>query len=184
VKSRSVNKKQQLFDNLISRYNDVLFKHAFWLTGNRELAKDVVQETYFRAWTSIDKLNAFDKALPWLLTILRRAIFYEQRHQYRQAETINYLSSLETETGVDDANMLLDIYNALDSISPNHREVFLLFHLHEFTYEEISEILQIPKGTVMSRLARAREALQRNEANDNDKIIQYEKIAQLGRSNG
>ena len=147
------------FDRWIGDYQGVLYKHALWMTGNQDMAREMVQEAFFQAWLAIDSLKNTDKPLPWLLTILRRAIYREQRCQYRQIETVAQLSVLDEERSQNDAFQLLNIYSALESVSVNHREVFLLFHLHGFSYDEISEQLQIPRGTVMSRLARAREAL-------------------------
>jgi len=147
------------FDRWIGDYHGVLYKHALWMTGNQDVAREMVQEAFFQAWLVIDSLKNTDKPLPWLLTILRRAIYREQRCQYRQIETVAQLSVLDEERSQNDAFQLLNIYSALESVSVNHREVFLLFHLHGFSYDEISEQLQIPRGTVMSRLARAREAL-------------------------
>ena len=147
------------------------------MTGNQDVAKDMVQEAFFQAWTAIDTLQDPEKALPWLLTILRRAIYREQRCQYRQAETVAQLRILDSDQKQSDAYRLLDIYNALETISPNHREVFLLHHLHGFSYAEISEQLSIPKGTIMSRLSRAREALLLIEqASQNDNVVPIEKI--------
>lgn len=137
----------------------MLFRHALWMTGRQDVAADVVQETYYQAWRSINNLKDDSKALPWLLTILRRCIYQEQRCQYRQAETVEQLQHLDSHHTQDEYR-LLEIYRALESISSKHRDIFLLHYLHGFSYEEISEQLNIPKGTVMSRLSRARNALQ------------------------
>jgi len=175
-KSRKLKifKKRNLktqFDGWISEHNSSLYKQAFWMTGNRDTAMDAVQETFYRAWLSIDKLNDTEKVFPWLLTILRRAVYREQRCQYRHAEVVNQLMELQTDTSASDAYSSLAIYDMLESVSMKHREIFLLFHLHGFSYEEIGENLQIPKGTVMSRLARAREALQKLDQESESKVI-------------
>jgi len=175
-KSRKLKifKKRNLktqFDGWISEHNSSLYKHAFWMTGNRDTAMEAVQETFYRAWLSIDKLNDTEKVFPWLLTILRRAVYREQRCQYRHVEVVNQLMELQTDTTTADAYSLLAIYDMLDSVSMKHREIFLLFYLHGFSYEEIGENLQIPKGTVMSRLARAREALQKLDQESESKVI-------------
>ena len=133
----------------------------------------MVQEAFFQAWLAIDSLQNTDKPLPWLLTILRRAIYREQRCQYRQLDTFAQLSILDSEQSQNDSFHLLTLYSALESISNDHREVFLLHHLHGFSYEEIGEQLKIPRGTVMSRLARARDALQKLvQTNSDEKVIE------------
>jgi len=155
------SKSHTSFEQMIKKYNPALFKHALWMTGQLDLAGDMVQETYFQAWQSIKSLKEEDKALPWLLTILRRAIYREQRWQYRQTETTEHLSNLDNNEHQSDSCDLLDIYTSLEQVSPNHRDIFLLHHLHGFSYDEISQQLDIPKGTVMSRLSRAKEALEK-----------------------
>ncbi len=167
------NKKSReiLFSGWITQHHDALFKHALWMTGNGDLAADMVQETFYQAWLCIEGLRDHKKALSWLLTILRRAIHKEQRFKYRQLETLAQISALDEKQSQDDCYGLLQIYSALEQISPVQRDTFLLHHLHGFKYAEISEILNIPVGTVMSRLARAREALEKLEKTTSNNVI-------------
>ncbi|MFV2056261.1 MAG: RNA polymerase sigma factor [Thiohalomonadales bacterium] len=175
------NNKTHTFNQWITRYHGVIYRHALWMTGNQDIAKDMAQDAFFQAWLSMDSLKKGDQALAWLLTILRRVVYREQRYTYRHSETLSQLSQLDTELTESDAYPLLEIYSALGAISTNLREVFLLFHLHGFSYEEISVQLQIPKGTVMSRLSRARDALQKLE-NDQSNIIPFEKIRRVNQN--
>lgn len=139
------------------------------MTGSRDTAVDMVQEAFYRAWQTRKALQDKDKAFPWLLTILRRCVFREQRQQYRHADTIALLSNTE-EVAQSDYH-LLDIYSALSNISAAQRDIFLLHHLHGFSYEEISNQLGIPVGTVMSRLSRARDALRKLVENEDSNVI-------------
>ena len=123
-----------------------------------------------------DALKDEDKALPWLLTILRRTVYREQRCQYRNQETLNTLKQLDLEETQSDAFTLLEIYDALEYLSPKLRDTFLLHHLHGLSYEEISAQLEIPTGTVMSRISRAREALQKQQNTDSEKVIDFRSI--------
>lgn len=165
-----------LFDQWISAYHNALYKHALWMTGNKDLAFDMVQDTYFQAWTAMEKLQDKDKAFPWLLTILRRAIYREQRYQYRQTETMAALEILDDDTTPDYHYQLLEIYRALESLSTAHREALLLHYLHGFSYEEISAQLEIPVGTVMSRISRARESIRRTHTSETDNVINLQDI--------
>ena len=163
------------YDRWVREYHGVLYRHAVWLTGNQDLAKDMVQETFFQAWRSMGSLADGDKALPWLLTILRRCVQREQRKQYRHKETIAWLSDQELSSENQEGYQLLVIYSALSQLSINHREVFVLHYLHGFSYEEISEQLEIPKGTVMSRLSRARDSLKQQDALEmQDTVVQLD----------
>ena len=166
------SKNVDVFDDLIRQYQGDLYRHALWMTGSTEVAQDVVQETFFQAWSAINTLKQKDKALPWLLTILRRQVYKEQRHQYRQREALEQVSLFGEDSHHPDAQALIMLYGTLERISAKHRDVFLLHHLHGFSYDEISEQLQIPTGTVMSRLSRARQALQQIELNsEHDNVV-------------
>jgi len=167
------DKLKQQFARWIKDYHAPLYRHAFWMTGSADSAADAVQEAFYQAWQSIDKLYEPDKALPWLMTILRRAVYREQRQQYSQLDVVEQLKLKGSDTGPDDTYSLVAIYSVLDKLSMQHREVFLLFHLHGFSYEEIAELLEIPVGTVMSRLARARDALHKLDQPQHPKIIDF-----------
>ncbi|MDH5324002.1 MAG: RNA polymerase sigma factor [Gammaproteobacteria bacterium] len=167
------------FDDWIRLYHRALYKHALWMTGSRDNAEDVVQETFFQAWTAMGSLKDPDKALPWLLTILRRAVYREQRCRYRHSETIQELIQLDQ--GVDqsimtDAYTMIEIYDSLETLSPKLRDAFLLYHLHGFSYEEISDQLNIPVGTVMSRLSRARDTLKSVSEITGGKVVSLKKL--------
>ena len=167
------NNKSDIFDTWVKNYHGALYKHALWMTGSRESALDAVQETYFQAWLGIQTLKDKDKALPWLLTILRRSVYREQRIQYRHAETLAELQQLDRADSASDAIPLLQIYEAMEGLSATLRDTFLLHHLHGFSYEEIGAQLQIPKGTVMSRISRAREALAKQHRKSEGRIVNF-----------
>lgn len=159
------------FDGWISQYHGALYKHALWMTGNQDIALDMTQEAFYQAWMSRRKLKDKDKALPWLLTILRRTVYREQRYQYRHAETMKTLSEMNLEQHESDASSLLEIYYVFEGLTPKLRDTFLLYQLHGYSYEEISEQLEIPVGTVMSRISRARDALKRRHDLADQKVI-------------
>lgn len=155
------SKNKALFQNWVDLHSDGLYKHALWMTGNRDTALDMVQETFYQAWQCINSLKDQDKSFPWLLMILRRSVYKEQKSQYRHVETVTHLSQCEDNITENDSSHLLEIYTMLGELSSTHRDVFLLFHLHGFSYDEISEQLSVPVGTVMSRISRARQALKK-----------------------
>lgn len=176
--------KTSKFGDWIHHYHGALYKHALWMVGSHDIAQDIVQETYFQAWLSMDSLKDEDKALPWLLTILRRTVYREQRCQYRNQETMEALRQLDIDEAQPDAYALLEIYNTLEYLSPKLRDTFLLHHLHGFSYEEISSLLEIPNGTVMSRISRAREAIQQQQKTDNEKVIDFRSITRGSQNEG
>ena len=152
------NNDKRVFSKWIKQHNAVLYKHALWLCGNKTLAADMVQETYIQGWKSMKSLQDKSRVLPWLLTILRRNIFREQREHYRNKETLAYLQNSEIENSSCEMS-LIDLYSIFENLSSAHREALLLYILHGFTYEEIAAQLEVPVGTVMSRISRARKAI-------------------------
>jgi len=165
------NKNHSLFDVWISRYHAALYRHALWMTGNAELAADMVQETYYQAWAAMERLQENDKAFPWLLTILRRVVYKEQRYQYKNLETLKQLQYFEDPSGGNNNHILLDLYYMFDKLSSKHRETFLLYSLHGFSYTEISQQLDVPIGTVMSRISRAKKILKSLNDSEHKNVV-------------
>ncbi len=169
-------KKEQVFSRWISEHHGALYRHALWMTGHHDLAAEMVQECFYQAWASMAGLKEEDKALPWLLTILRRAIFREQRQQYRHRETMTQLAQWDEDSHSPDTFRLVEIYQAMAALTHGQRETLLLHRLHGFSYEEISRQLDIPLGTVMSRIARARSALREQGVEHGEKVVQLNQV--------
>lgn len=152
---------KELFLSWARRYHAALYRHAYWMTGQADVAADVVQETYYRAWKARANLQNLDNPLPWLITILRRATYQELSQIQGRAETFPASEWLEAVAAPpEERDGLIDLSRALQRLNPQQRDLLLLYGLHGFTYAQISVQFDIPLGTVMSRLARAREALQ------------------------
>ena len=166
-------KDKEIFIRWIESHHASLFKHAFWMTGNRALAEDLVQETFYQAWKSRHSIENEDNPLPWLITVLRRAVYKE--HQQARLDSMALTEQyLENDSNLSDHDLdtLVDLGNGLMSLSARQRELLLLYSLHGFTYEQISEQLGIPIGTVMSRIARAREMLRAfYEKDETEKVV-------------
>jgi len=179
-----LNKSSQSekFNDWITRYHGAIYKHALWMVGSSDIAQDMTQDAFYQAWLSMDSLKDEEKVLPWLLTILRRAVYREQRCQYRNAETLEELKQLDGESTQPDSFTLIQVYAALETLSPKLRDAFLLYHLHGFSYEEIGMQLEIPPGTVMSRISRARKALLKDQYLDSEKVIEFKQVKRGSRN--
>lgn len=151
--------QEQQFRQWIDRYHAALYRHAYWMTGRSETAADVVQETYYEAWKARRRLRDEAKIFPWLLTIMRRVVYREYAAQEAQADQAGV--EIESALSSADANLetMVDLLRGLQRLEARQRELLLLYALHDFSYEQMAELLDIPLGTVMSRLARARRAL-------------------------
>lgn len=134
-----------------------LMRSAWALTGSRAVAEDVVQDCFTNAWKCRDQLRDQSLVRPWLFQIMRRSIF---RHLPPCAQSLEDGEEADwgeaPASGVEDR---LDVVRALSRIAPIHREVLVLHYFDDMPTAQIAEALEIAPGTVLSRLARARDAL-------------------------
>jgi RNA polymerase sigma-70 factor (ECF subfamily) len=142
---------------------DRLFRHAMWLEHNRAEAEDLVQETLVQALQSFHRFTPGTNCRAWLMSILQHVRANRQRKRgrvvidssvdERVAHVVPFVPPIPDH--VTDEDMLL----ALQQIPPHHQEVILLCDIEDLTYKEIAAALDVPIGTVMSRLHRGRELL-------------------------
>lgn len=154
----SINETE--FAQWVAQYQAFLYRAAWALTGERGASQDLVQETFTLAWRARKQLRNGGAAQAWLYRILRR----EAIRQWRAREPWDAWD----DTACDDApgeqaavDLRIDLLDALQALTPLHREILVLFYLEDMRYEDMALALDIPPGTVMSRLNRARSALRR-----------------------
>ena len=158
------------FDALVLPHLDAAYNLARWLTRDTHDAEDVVQDACIRALKYIGSLEGGD-ARGWFLKIVRNA-FYDWLGRNRPAEVVNdeneavdaavdplAISPEQAAMRKAELRMLAD---AVEELPLQYREVLILRELEELSYKEIARVADIPVGTVMSRLARARGLLQRS----------------------
>jgi RNA polymerase sigma factor (sigma-70 family) len=145
---------------------DAAYNLARWLTRNPHDAEDVVQEAYLRAFKFFDTLRGAD-GRAWLLTIVRNTCYTWLQQNRPRDLTVPFDEDLHSgeSDSAEPATLVLKsashqmLKEALEELPAEFREVVVLRDLEGFSYKEIAEIAKIPPGTVMSRLARARERL-------------------------
>lgn len=155
------------FEQLVLRHLDSLYGFAFRLTKNREQARDLLQEASLKALENFQQLREFDKAKTWLFRILHRVFLsrYRRRRHELPLVDIELDESLLADAGdsfeVRAFGNLLDdeVQAAFDALAVEFREVIMLADIEELSYREIAEILNIPMGTVASRLYRGHTLL-------------------------
>ena len=140
-----------------------LYGTACRMTRSRSDAEDLVQETYLRALRSFDRFTPGTNARAWLFTILHRARVDALRRQGRAPVTVELEDDGHATPPVQEAAMttLGGLERALQDLPEAIRSAVLLRDLEGFSYREIAQILEVPVGTVMSRLHRGRAALRR-----------------------
>ena len=145
-----------------------LYNFACWLAGDRAAAEDLVQETYLKAFKGFASYQQGPNFRAWMYRILRNTFLTSKAG----LSSMTSLDSdedvtVEPETTDTPESILLaareqeKIAAALEALPVHYREIILLCDLEEMSYQEISQALGIPMGTVMSRLSRARRAMRR-----------------------
>ena len=160
------NLSASAFEELALPLFDQLYNFAHWLTQNREEAEDLVQETYAKALRGFSSFRAGTNFRAWMFRILRNS-FLNSRTGLKV--NVEFDEEEHGSVGWDDRSspeqILLGqaqrqaVQEALAALPVPYREIILLCDVEDMSYQEISETLSIPAGTVMSRLSRARKAL-------------------------
>jgi RNA polymerase sigma-70 factor (ECF subfamily) len=155
----------EYFEQLAMPLFDQLYNFAHWLTGAQADAEDLVQETYARALKGFGSFAAGTDLRAWMYRILRNT-FLTSKSGLAAKRTTALDDDVELESAELTPELLLlrqeghaTVLNALAALPVNSREVLLLFEMEEMSYREIAMVLDVPIGTVMSRLARARKMM-------------------------
>ncbi|NQV69585.1 MAG: sigma-70 family RNA polymerase sigma factor [Pseudohongiella sp.] len=151
------NTKRERYESLVaSLYQDV-YRYALWLCKNKPMAEDLVQETFLRAWRSLESLQSDKAAKAWLFTILRR----ENARQYERyrPELVDIEGQVIVESDSNEPDKQMDrelLHKAINRLGSDYREPLLLQVIGGFNGKEIADILGLNNNTVMTRLFRAR----------------------------
>jgi RNA polymerase sigma-70 factor (ECF subfamily) len=152
--------RQARFNELAEAFGTDLYRYAMWICGNDALAKDLVQETYLRAWKALDKLKDAGAAKSWLITILRREYartFERKVPKFTDVDAVEVPDDNDLEP--DDRVEIQILRRNIAKLAPKYREPLLLQVVMGYSCKEISDELGITKSAVMTQLFRAREQL-------------------------
>ena len=178
----SEKEKTEIFDGEFMPHVDSMYNFAFRLAFDEDDAKDLVQDTYLKAFRFINSFERGTNAKAWLFRILKNSFINEYRKKSKQPNKVDYNEveqyynsddvdeSFTTDLRVETVQHMIgdESSGALNGIPVDFRTVIILSDLEGFTYEEMSKILDIPIGTVRSRLHRARNMMK-------DKLASYAK---------
>ena len=169
----SPEEKELIFENEFLPHIHSIYNFAYRITFNEDDAKDLVQETYLKAFRFIDSFQKGTNAKAWLFRILKNSFINEFRKKSKEPAKVDY-QEVETYYNSDEIDQPItsdlrveaikekigdEVSVALNSLDIDFRTVIILCDLEGFTYEEMAKILDIPIGTVRSRLHRARNLL-------------------------
>ncbi|GGD55862.1 sigma-70 family RNA polymerase sigma factor [Lacimicrobium alkaliphilum] len=159
--------KQKRYETLVQAMHSDIYRYAYWLVGNKAIAEDITQETFLRAWKSLDSLNDEKAAKSWLITILRRE--NARRFERKQFDLVDMDDVALCDGGPDHDTQLehQELHKLMSGLSEEYREPLILQIMFGFSGDEIAAQLTLNKNTVMTRLFRARnqikEALESSE---------------------
>lgn len=153
--------KQQRYEKLVQLYHADLYRYGYWLCKDADIAQDLVQETYLRAWKSLDSLLDQAAAKAWLITILRRENarrFERKQFDYDDAAEQDLLADQEQLTAEQYCDNHI-VREQIAALNDEYREPLVLQAIGGFNSDEIANLLQLNVNTVNTRLFRARNLL-------------------------
>lgn len=160
------------FRHLVERYQKQAVGHAIAILGNREDALDAVQDSFVRAFQALNRFDLGMRFYPWFYTILRHQCFklVAQRHK-RMEVNADDLQLLSPSAGPANNQTIL-LEQALLALDAEQRELITLRHLDGLSYQDLAERLEIPIGTVMSRLYHARRKLREKLSSRSQMVLE------------
>lgn len=157
-RSAAMEKAQQRFEKLVMALSSDMYRYAYFLCKNEDLAEDLVQETFMRAWRFLGSLRDESKAKSWLFTTLRREFARQfERYQPRFDDVEPDLLPGERGSQME----VLVVRRAMLGLPLKYREPIVLQVIGGYSGEEIAEMLGVPRATVNTRLFRARQRLRK-----------------------
>jgi len=151
----------QTVQRLVDEHYMALYRYAFRLSGSRADAEDLTQEAFCKAQLNFAQLRDPGRARPWLFSILRNAYLHRVRAE-RQQPVVSLEAVGDLAESTPDALPEIDperLQQALGELPESFRTPIILYYFEDFGYRDIAEQMDLPMGTVMSRLARAKAHL-------------------------
>jgi len=156
------------FRELVNRHGDALYAMAVAALGSAADAEDIVQETFLGAFRRLGAFEGRSSVKTWLVRILLNHVSKLRRsRRVRQAMSLDQQPGgladrrLESRSPAAAVESRVDVAAMLRELSPEHRDVIVLRELRQMSYDEMAEALRVPRGTIESRLHRARQELKR-----------------------
>lgn len=153
-----ISRDERRMSQFIDLTQQKLFEFCFYLTGHRQLAEDLSQEAYLKAFVSVKKLKDRTKVIAWLKQIARNMHIDHLRSASRSKPHLSFEKEggeLEAPQGVPEEAMA--VIAVLQKLEEGDRELLVLIDIQGYSYQEASDILDVPEGTIKSRVHRARQ---------------------------
>ncbi|MBB6734473.1 RNA polymerase sigma factor [Cohnella zeiphila] len=156
--------KKDAFAILVRRFKDYVYRYAYGMLGDRMEAEDVTQEAFLKCYAALPRLENEFSFVSWLQRIVSNLCSDHLKKRQKEKtkpiqETLSQMEISEARQRHSAQDLKWTIEESLKQLSPDHRQIILLHDVQGFRYEEIAQTLEIPVGTVKSRLNAARLAL-------------------------
>ena len=160
----------RLLTDLVKEHHVTMFRYAYWLTGSSPDAEDLLQKTFLIAHQKMDQVRDPSATRSWLFTVLRNCFLKSKRRRL----PLSFAEFDFDANGIIETKPVLDeldeeeLFAAIHALPDPYKLVTLMFYFEDLSYKQIAEQLEIPTGTVMSRLSRAKAHLRRALSPDNE----------------
>lgn len=166
-------KENDAFAAMFRAYDRRIYYTAYRFLGSREEAADITQEVFLRAWKNFESIDPARPVFPWLFRITKNLCINRANRKSGSEAGLEFpelqAGSESVEREVTERESVTEIRAAVMALPEKFREIIILKHYDECSYDEMAEILDIPKGTVMSRLFNARKML-KNKLEENHEL--------------
>ncbi len=167
IKKLAREDHERAFDLLVRRYMPKLYHHALWIIKDSEIARDVAQEAFVKAYHEPRLLDDAFHTGPWLYRVCTNRCYNLLRDRSRRRGILQRVG--REESSLRSSHQAIDdvlkkeqnsaLARVLDQLSPEHRTILILRYYHDLSYQEIADLLRVKIGTVMSRISRAKVRL-------------------------
>jgi len=147
---------------VVNRYETTVYRFAYHMMGNEQDARDITQDTMVKVLRALHRYDSKWRFSTWVISITRNTCIDEFRRRKRRGyeEPPDVVDTSPTPDQLTDTKRRAErLHRALNKVTPLYREVLVLYHFEHRKYQEISQMLDVPLGTVMNRIFRARRKL-------------------------
>lgn len=157
--TKVIKEDKEIFEELVNRYQDKLMRYATYLTKNEEKAADIVQESFIKTYVNLKGFNKNKKFSSWIYRIVHNETMNAIKKYHKEipiALNIDFSSNENLEDTFSKKEIIEMAQKCLSKMDNKYSEPLILFYIEEKSYEEISDILRLPMGTVAIRISRAK----------------------------
>lgn len=161
--AHSLNGDHIAYGTLVDRYKNAIFYHSFAIVHSEDIAEDIAQETFITAYYKLSRYNPQYKLSTWLFKIAtNKALDWLRKHRHELSVDDTIFASIASpHPGPQQKSMHQELHNAVRNLTPRYRAVISLHYWQGLSYEEISEILEVPVGSIRGWLHRAKAELRK-----------------------